>query len=816
MFLGEVLRLELRSSGDSRANSYVVFFSPSAWRFMWCSSPTARLGWAAAVGLDVKEVNALLEGSGFSVRGIDRKDGVVCFVLANGSVVSVPVFFEVQSNGTGFFVVGNPSCVDVTYVAVVRFSKGGVKGEMRFNLTVSPLDAVVLAPAVFRSGDGESEASLFLYAPPGAYSLGNFSAVFDRERLVAGNRSILLRWLHAVFLPPEVRKLVDAVGWCNLEFWKAFDEVSDSYDYALLGDVALTVIPVGKLGGFFGKVLARGAETAGGVISAVKAAVYALSSSKWARAVGAAAGYVIPDVFIAEDIRQLLDPAAAEEVFSAFDIDITEVERFHAGILTVSSCRNAGKYYAAVYVSWVTKASAAVDLVSNLYAKVSKDALERFGRSFVAVAERARRFDVGTHAAYIAARGWGPHDVDDRVWDEAVSKLTKALKGRDDVGTVIQLSRMGVITVEEGKLKAKIVYDFTERSGYITVRGHDVVVKSIGGRDVYFVAAEEKVGGGFFVGFSDDKSFYRWTNYGFFQKLRSVGIVKNWDIVKAERGTISANKNFVQYVCVEASFGYASEYMDVIEEILTRGSTDKASTLAQWRQKFAMVAAFSLLEEAFRKVGFNSRLRYYAYEVDLPPAEEIEIVNRVGIAGLVGYLRQNNIFLGELPRFVAYVPGIRQHSKAPDGVALFKEGGVGGVYLLEVGSQFDQTLEKFFGGGGLFEGLGGAGVIRGCKSGVCLTNFGVALVGFRTDAVGGATVGAMAAGPVSGSVLAYPQVKTSLVEWAELLNREAVVRPVFGVYEEVQRGVYRLRLLALDTWINDAAAVKEAWGRCWR
>jgi len=118
--------------------------------------------------------------------------------------------------------------------------------------------------------------------------------------------------------------------------------------------------------------------------------------------------------------------------------------------------------------------------------------------------------------------------------------------------------------------------------------------------------------------------------------------------------------------------------------------------------------------------------------------------------------------------------------------------------------------------GGLFEGLGGAGVIRGCKSGVCLTNFGVALVGFRTDAVGGATVGAMAAGPVSGSVLAYPQVKSSLVEWAELLNREAVVRPVFGVYEEVQRGVYRLRLLALDTWINDAAAVKEAWGRCWR
>ena len=59
------------------------------------------------------------------------------------------------------------------------------------------------------------------------------------------------------------------------------------------------------------------------------------------------------------------------------------------------------------------------------------------------MAEGARRFNYGTHAAYIAARGWGPHDVDDKTWDDAFSKLAEALTGRKDVATVVQLSRMG-------------------------------------------------------------------------------------------------------------------------------------------------------------------------------------------------------------------------------------------------------------------------------------------------------------------------------------------------------------------------------------
>lgn len=321
-FPGAVLRLDLRSLGDSRADSYAVFFSPYA---RLCSGVLARLGWAAAVGLEVGEVNALLEG--VSVRRIDRGDGFVRFVLSNGSVVSVPVFFEVQSSGTGLFVVGNPSCVNVTYVAVLRFSKGGVRGELRFNLTVPPLDAVVFAPAVFRGGEEVSEVSLFLYAPAGTYTLGNFSVSFDRPRFVAGNQSVLLRPLHAVFLPPEVRRLVDAVSWCNSAFWRAFDEVADPYDYSLLGDAALAAMPVGKIAGFFGRWIVRGGkwlDDVGGLASAVKSVVYALSSSKWARAAGAVSGYVLPDLFIAEDLRRLLDPAAAGEVFSAFGVDLSE------------------------------------------------------------------------------------------------------------------------------------------------------------------------------------------------------------------------------------------------------------------------------------------------------------------------------------------------------------------------------------------------------------------------------------------------------------------------------------------------------------
>jgi hypothetical protein len=364
--------------------------------------------------------------------------------------------------------------------------------------------------------------------------------------------------------------------------------------------------------------------------------------------------------------------------------------------------------------------------------------------------------------------------VDDRTWDDAFSKLAKALTGRKDVATVVQRSRMGIISDREGVLEGYVITG--KKGGYTQAVGFDAYVKSFEGKDVYFVTPGEE-GGGFLVGFSDDKSLYRWTNYGFFDKLRRFGFVKNLNIVERGKGEVSVRDFKTRYTCVEVSFTYHPEYINTIQDLLTQGlSADaKAEKLAQWRQRFAMIVTFYSLDAALR-----SRIKYYAYEVDIPPPSEIRIMNRLSVAGLVGFLRQNNRFIYE-------------------------------------GSKFDDALEKYL--DSIWKWVE-SNVVSACGGGVCLTPLGVALVGFRTDAVGGATVGAMAAGPVVDHVKAYPQIKTSLVEWAELLNREAVVRPVIGDYQEVGHGAYRLRLLVLEkaTLINDdmREAALKAWASCWK
>jgi hypothetical protein len=142
------------------------------------------------------------------------------------------------------------------------------------------------------------------------------------------------------------------------------------------------------------------------------------------------------------------------------------------------------------------------------------------------VAEGARRL--------VAARGWGPHDVDDKTWDDAFSKLAEALTGRKDVATVVQLSRMGIISDREGVPKGYIVVEDDEEiqklpTDYIQAVGYRAYVKSFGGRDVYFVTPDKRGGGGFWVGFSDDKSLYRWTNYGFLISVEEVWFCEGFE-----------------------------------------------------------------------------------------------------------------------------------------------------------------------------------------------------------------------------------------------------------------------------------------------
>lgn len=72
---------------------------------------------------------------------------------------------------------------------------------------------------------------------------------------------------------------------------------------------------------------------------------------------------------------------------------------------------------------------------------------------------------------------------------------------------------------------------------------------------------------------------------------------------------------------------------------------------------------------------------------------------------------------------------------------------------------------------------------------------------------------------MSDKVLAYPQIKTALTEWAGLLGRSPPVRLVFGVYTGGD-GQYGLRLMVFERITGDfntaeKAAIK-AWNNCWK
>ncbi|MEM3836187.1 hypothetical protein [Pyrobaculum sp.] len=751
-FFGEVLRVDLKSSGDPRADSYAVFYSPG----YACRSLFGLLGWAAVHGLDAGEASGLLRSFGYSlsVKRVDRRDGVVLFFLSNGSVVEVPVFFEVQSNGTGLFVVGNPSCVNATYVAVVRLSGG--RGVLNFSLSVGAWDAVLAAPAVWRGEEAKYDVSLFLYAPPGAYSLGNFSVSFDKPRLVAGNRSIVMRPLHAVFLPLETRRLVDAYGPCNEAFWKAFDEVADPYDYSLLGDVALTVIPVGRIAGFFGKLLGVGkaAERAEGLISALKTVYYALGSSKWARAVGTGVGFVLRDAFIAEDLRQILEPEAAEEVFSAFGVDLAEVERFHAGVLTRSSCSHAGRYYAAVYVSWAQRVSAVVDLASNLYAKVSRDALEKFGNAFVKVAEGAKLFSHVTHAGYVAARAWGPHEIDEDTWAKAFTKLARALTGRDDVAAVVATTPNGIVTSDR---QLHIILGLDKKKGVNYFNpGRAGRSVSVGGLDVFYEEGGEEAGG-FYLAWYEKRKLVRWTSPEFFEVLQQNGLA--WVLrSKFEMRSVRG----VRYVC----FNYEVEYDDALF-----GAFASLATISQWHQKLAALPLFWLL-------GPRIDVVQAAYEVDMAPKDVAvkELEGPVGMLGLVGYWEKTSYYLRDMPGVYVHLRGWRTGGAAPDGLALANWNGWRVVWA-EVARKIDETVNKFKSNAAKLQE---AGILAGGS----FTPYGFALAAFRVDAMSGVTAGGNAFGssPVSDKVLAHPQAKSRLVEWADAMDRHKVA-PLLAVYE---------------------------------
>ncbi|MCU7788787.1 hypothetical protein ODS41_12770 [Pyrobaculum sp. 3827-6] len=88
-----------------------------------------------------------------------------------------------------------------------------------------------------------------------------------------------------------------------------------------------------------------------------------------------------------------------------------------------------------------------------------------------------------------------------------------------------------------------------------------------------------------------------------------------------------------------------------------------------------------------------------------------------------------------------------------------------------------------------------AGVFAGDR----FTDYGIALAAFRVDVLRGVTVGATPweAAPVDDSVLAYPQARSGLVEWAEALGGRNRAALLLADYQGSGPS-YRVRAVLLD------------------
>ncbi|MEM1692387.1 MAG: hypothetical protein QXO48_03070 [Desulfurococcaceae archaeon] len=458
--------------------------------------------------------------------------------------------------------------------------------------------------------------------------------------------------------------------------------------------------------------------------------------------------------YVWEDLRQILEPEAAEEVFSAFGVDLAEVERFHAGVLTRSSCSHAGRYYAAVYVSWAQRVSAVVDLASNLYAKVSRDALEKFGNAFVKVAEGAKLFSHVTHAGYVAARAWGPYGVDENEWAKAYDELARALTGRSDVAAVVATTPNGIVTSDR---QLHIILGLDKKKGVNYFNpGRAGRSVSVGGLDVFYEEGGEEAGG-FYLAWYEKRKLVRWTSPEFFEVLQQNGLA--WVLrSKFEMRSVRG----VRYVC----FNYEVEYDDALF-----GAFASLATISQWHQKLAALPLFWLL-------GPRIDVVQAAYEVDMAPKDVAvkELEGPVGMLGLVGYWEKTSYYLRDMPGVYVHLRGWRTGGAAPDGLALANWNGWRVVWA-EVVRKIDETVNKFKSNAAKLQE---AGILAGGS----FTPYGFALAAFRVDAMSGVTAGGNAFGssPVSDKVLAHPQAKSRLVEWADAMDRHKVA-PLLAVYE---------------------------------
>jgi len=780
------------------------------------------LRWAAVHGLDAGETNRLLSSFGLEpyVDEVQRRNApFVRFVLKNGSTVEVPVLVEVQGDGEGVFVVGNPSFVSVSYIAKVRVRGAG--GVRQLSLSLGAGDGVLLYPVLWSPDGRERIVSMSIYVPAGTYSLGNFSVAFREERLVAENRSLLLRPIYAFFVPEEVKKRAGAVPWCDREFWEGFESVADTYVGYFAADVALTIIPWGKVAGIFGKLGVGGKfDKLWDLANAVRSS---LSGLRWVRAAYQAGALVVPSAALLGDLAELVDGDAVNKVVEAYGIDIAAVEQFHAGVLSTATCRHAGMWYGATFAAYLHKVSLLVEIASTLHGLVSPDVWHRFGASLIELGDKVERFNFRNHAAYLMVRSWGPQLKDwPEVFDELADPLLKYLGLEGKAVAVVSTARNGVY--KKGGFYAIAGLDMDKPLIYFNALRfeHNLIYRrhiKIGNLDENIQVLHLPGEGGLYIVFEKEKRLLRFTNQGVYEQLNKYGLATH-NVISVETSSVKIGKREYDTICISAIVRYDSEFLTAVKS----GVGDWAR---HWRQRFATLAVPSILgSEKVKKGGGGANFINYAYEVDVDKPQVLP--KPVSMAGVFGeFLEQaRGEVVGQTPWYLL-IPGTRGQGEsepsdvglAPDLVALGRWGRGDAVFIVEVSYETDKVVNKFRSN---VERLEGLRYLKQHGGEYMLTKPGVAYLAFRVDALSGTTVGGMAKARVAGDVIAHPQKDTSLLQWAEFARRPAArageealysVAPVFVKYEG-DGPVYTLRIFAVEKWVQSGGELEEAVRKC--
>lgn len=193
-YVGTAVEIKLVSLGDPQADAAALLAA--------FDRAHEALACAAALGLDAGETNGLLRHLGISgeVERVRRGDGGAAFLFTNGTVVAIPLVFDVNAGRWGRFVLVNPCGAAVNWTLRLYVdnrtlgSKPGGRLAAEVPADMAPYSvAPVYAFGVARKA-GLYRISYRLYVRPGVYDIWGYRVEVKRERLVTANGSFV-SWL---------------------------------------------------------------------------------------------------------------------------------------------------------------------------------------------------------------------------------------------------------------------------------------------------------------------------------------------------------------------------------------------------------------------------------------------------------------------------------------------------------------------------------------------------------------------------------------------------------------------------------------------